>query len=87
MSGEVGLYFQELRKKAGHRVDEWHVGAVEGNLAERHRLVVGVDLGVLVEHRGGWRDPRGWVALLERVGSRRGLIQWVMIQIMLFARA
>ena len=89
MNGEAGLHFQESRGRVGRHVDGWHVGATEGNLAERHRFVAGVDLGVLVEHRGDWRHRKGHVALMQRgkgVVCRRGLIRWVVIQIALSAR-
>jgi hypothetical protein len=89
VNGEVDLYFQESRERAGHRVDEWRVGAIEGNLGRRHRFVVGVEFGVLVEHRGEWRHRKGLVASVEGgkgVVCRRGLIRWVTIQITLSAR-
>ena len=51
MNGEAGLYFRGLKERVGRRVDGWHVGVIEGNQDEGHHFVVGVDLGVLVEHR------------------------------------
>ena len=41
-----------------HSVDEWRVGTIEGNLAERARRVAESVLVVLVVHRGDQMDQR-----------------------------